>query len=251
VSRWTVLAMALAAASLAAACGRSGAGASATVRVFAASSLTGALEDVADAFEASASGAGVDVTFQFGASSTLAQQLRSGATADVFASADAETMARGAPGAKPVVIARNRLALVVERGNPKGIDSLDDLDASGIVFVLCAPAVPCGRLGAALLAKAGTTAKPASYEENVKAVVSKVALGEADAGVVYETDVAAARRARAADGVALAIADDPALEAVYPMAVLSPSPSARAFGAFVTSDAGQRIFRAHGFLPSS
>lgn len=231
--------------------GASGEPAREKVTVFAASSLTEAFAEIDEAFEASRDGANVDVTFQFGASSTLAQQLQSGATADVFASADTETVARGAPDATPVVIARNRLALVVEKGNPKGIDSLDDLAAPGTVFVLCAPAVPCGRLGAALLAKARVTAEPASFEENVKAVVSKVALGEADAGIVYETDVAAARKAGTADGVPLAVADDPALEAVYPMAVLSTTRAAKAFAAFVTSGAGRRILGAHGFLPPS
>lgn len=237
-----------------AACG-GGSGANgddATVRVFAASSLTEAFSDMATAFQRSGAGdeANVDVLFQFGASSTLAQQIDSGAPVDVFVSADEATMARAAPEATSTVIARNRLALIVEKGNPKSIDGLDDLAAPGVVFVLCVPAAPCGHLGAALLARAGIDAKPASLEENVKAVVSKVALGEADAGLVYQTDVVAAEATGTAQGIAIgATADDPELQAVYPMVVLSHTEGAKAWAAFVTSAAGRRALAEHGFLP--
>lgn len=220
-----------------------------TVRVFAASSLTEAFTELGDAFEDTAGGENADVEFQFGASSTLAQQIESGAVAAVFVSADEESMARAAPGAATVTIARNRLALVVEKGNPKGIDSLDDLARPGVLLVVCAPAVPCGRLGAAMLAKSGAGAKPASLEENVKAVVAKVALGEADAGIVYGSDIGAAEAAGTAEGVSIPLAADPALEAVYPMAVLEPTAGAKAWAAFVTSDRGRRVLAAHGFLP--
>jgi len=220
-----------------------------TVHVFAASSLTEAFTDMAEAFQKSDVDANANVLFQFGASSTLAQQIQSGAAVDVFVSADGATMARAAPKATPTVIARNRLALIVEKGNPKSIDDLDNLAAPGTVFVLCVPAAPCGHLGAALLTKAGVDAPPASLEENVKAVAAKVTLGEADAGIVYETDVAAAVAAGTAEGVTVAAADDEALEAVYPMAVLSRTNSAKAWAAFVTSAAGRRVLTEHGFLP--
>jgi molybdate transport system substrate-binding protein len=143
------------------------------------------------------------------------------------------------------VIARNRLAILVEKGNPKAVDGLPDLSKPDIVTVLCAPEVPCGRFGAAALAAAGVTAKPASLEENVKAVVSKVVLGEADAGIVYATDVQAA--GTQADGIAI----DGAPEAVYPIAVTTAATNrdaAEAWIALVRSKEGRAVLAARGFL---
>lgn len=223
------------------------------VRVLAAASLTEVFTTLAKAFEAAHPG--TTVTPSFGGSSALAEQIRQGAPADVFASADDATMQpleQAGLVEAPTVIARNRLTLVVEKGNPKGIGALADLARPGTVFVLCAPAVPCGRLGAAALQRAGVTARPASLEDNVKSVTNKVALGEADAGIVYVTDVAAARAAGGkVDAVAIAGADDPALAAVYPMAVVKGavnSAGARAWLSFVAGPDGQRALRSAGFL---
>jgi molybdate transport system substrate-binding protein len=241
----------------AAACGSAGSGGSRasparrTLRVFAASSLTEAFGSLGDAFESSHPG--VDVRFNFAASSALAQQITDGAPADVFVSADEPNMAKVVAGGEvagtPVVVARNRLSIVVEKGNPTRVGSLRDLARPGMVVVLCSPQVPCGRYAAAALAKAGVTVKPASLEENVKAVVTKVALGEADAGVVYVTDVRAA--STDVDGVAIDIAGSPELQAVYPAAVLRRDGDrslARAWIDFLRSPDAQRTLASFGFL---
>jgi molybdate transport system substrate-binding protein len=194
----------------------------------------------------------VKVTFNFAGSSALAQQINQGAPADVFVSADETNMKKvtdAGNAANPKTVARNRLAILVEKGNPKAIAGLADLAKPGVVFVLCAAEVPCGKFGAAALAKAGVTAKPASLEENVKAVVSKVTLGEADAGIVYVTDVQAA--GDKAQGVDIDIAADPALEAVYPIAVTTSSTNraaAQAWIDYVLSAEGQKTLGTFGFL---
>lgn len=220
------------------------------LRVFAAASLTEAFAEMGKAFEAEHPG--VKVTFNFAASSALAQQVNEGGPSDVLVSADEPNMKKvtdtgNASG--PRTIARNRLAILVEKANPKDITGLADLGRSGLVFVVCAPEVPCGKFGAAALAKANVTAKPASLEENVKAVVSKVALGEADAGIVYVTDVKAA--GDKAQGVEIDIADDVALEAVYPIAVTKAAANrdmAAAWIEYVLSDDGQKTLARYGFL---
>jgi molybdate transport system substrate-binding protein len=220
------------------------------LRVLTAASLTEAFTELGTAFEADHPD--VTVTFSFAGSSALAQQIDAGAPADVFVSADEATMAGVVDAGNanpPERIARNRLALLVERGNPEHIGGLGDLDRPGLVFVLCAPEVPCGRFGAAALATAGVTATPASLEANVKAVVAKVRLGEADAGIVYATDVEAA--GEATEGVAIAIADDPALEAVYVAAVTTGSAhqaEAAAWIDYLLSADGQATLARHGFL---
>jgi molybdate transport system substrate-binding protein len=223
---------------------------SGSVHVVAAASLTEAFTAMGKAFEAAH--AATKVTFSFAASSALAEQINQGAPADVFASADEANMKKvtdTANAAHPEVFARNRLAILVENGNPKGVTSLGDLARPGITVVLCAPEVPCGRYAAAALAKADVAVKPASLEENVKAVVSKVTLGEADAGIVYVTDVKSA--GAKAQGVAIDIAGDPSLEAVYPIAVTKAATNleaARAWVRFVLSGAGQATLRRFGFL---
>src|SRR5260370_27313499 len=123
----------------------------------------------------------------------LVSQIQQGAIGDVFASADRPNVQKliqaGLTAESPIVFARNDLEIVVGKGNPKHIASLADLARSGLVVVLCAPAVPCGSYAAQALQKAGGSVKPATQEADVKAVLSKVALGEADAGSVYVTDV--------------------------------------------------------------
>jgi molybdate transport system substrate-binding protein len=228
-------------------CGDEGGGT--TLRVLAAASLTDAFTDLARTFEREHPG--VSVSLGFAGSSALVQQIADGAPADVVATADEHTMRaladqRTLAGA-PVVVARNRLAIAVEPGNPQRITDLADLGRPGLVVVLCAPEVPCGRLAAAALATAGVTVVPSSLEENVRAVVARVSLGEADAGIVYATDVRAA--GSRVEGVAI----DVGTEAVYPMAVLAGSrrPSeAKQWLDLVGSDVGQRVLARHGFLPA-
>ena len=231
-------------------CGPGDGGAGGSINVFAAASLTEAFTELGRQFENG--NPKTDVVFNFFSSGVLAQQIVDGAPADVFASADQETMQRLIDAGKAEsarIIARNRLAMVVEAGNPKRVRSLADLVRDDVVFVMCANAAPCGRFGAAALAGAGVDATPKSLEDNVKAVVNRVALGEADAGIVYETDVKAA--GRDVDGITLDNADDPAVEASYPMAVVKGTENraaAEAWVRFVVSADGQRVMKSHGFL---
>ena len=119
------------------------------------------------------------------ASSNLATQINQGAPADVFVSADQDNLQKtidaGTVTPPPVVFAKNRLEIAVEKGNPKKVKSLADLQKSGLVVVLCADQVPCGKYAAQSLAMAGVTINPSSKEENAKATLSKVSIGEADA----------------------------------------------------------------------
>ncbi len=218
--------------------------------VLAASSLVEPFEELGRMFEAGHPD--VKVTFSFAGSSDLARQIDAGAPADVFASADEKTMAAvvaAGQAAEPVVVARNRLAVIVEKGNPKGVRTLADLARSDVVLVLCAAEVPCGRLAAAAFRKAGVAAEPASLEANVKAVVSKVTLGEADAGIVYRSDVQAARDK--VEGVDVVEGADAALQAVYPVALTTAAANrvaAKAWVDLVRSAGGLRALAAAGFL---
>jgi molybdate transport system substrate-binding protein len=220
-----------------------------TLVVLAAASLTEGLREAASAFESRHPG--LTVQPSFAGSPTLAHQIEEGAPADVFASADEATMQRlvdgGHVAGPPAVFARNRLAIVVPPGNPKSIRSLADVARPGLVIVLCAPTVPAGRYAREAFAKAGVAVPRASEEADVKAVVTKVRLGEADAGIAYTTDVHAA--AGAVDGVALPDAHD--VIARYPVAVLREArnrSAAEAFVAFLTSEDGARILARFGFL---
>lgn len=243
----------VAVAALASACGTSApssssaSGLSGTISVFAASSLTAAYTTIGSDFQKSHPGTMVKFTFL--GSSTLVAQIQQGAIGDVFASADQPNMQKLVDAAliagSPATFAHNRLQIVVGAGNPRHITGLSDLSHSALVVLLCAPAVPCGRYAAQALQKAGVTVKPASEEADVKAVVSKVALGEADAGIVYVTDVKAA--GAGVQGVDI----PPALNVVadYPIAVLKDSqdvPLAQAFVRYVLAD-GQRTLTRYGF----
>jgi molybdate transport system substrate-binding protein len=223
-------------------------GAPSDVTVFAAASLTAAFSDLGDAFMAA--NPGVDVTFSFAGSSELAAQLREGAPADVFASADPSNMAAlvdaGLVDGDPATFATNVAEILVEAGNPFDIASVADLADDGLVVVQCAAEVPCGAYAEQVLSNAGVTVTPASLEQNVKAVVAKVLLGEADAGIVYRTDVLAA--GGDADGVP--IPDDVNVIAEYPIGLLADATDprgGRAFIDFVLSVAGQQILADNGF----
>ena len=205
--------------------------------VFAASSLTDVFGDIATAFEAAHPA--VDVTLQFAGSSRLATQINAGASADVFAAADERTAAQ-VDARQVTVFARNRLAIATPPGNPAGVTGLDSLSADDLVLALCAPDVPCGALaeqvgGPQLVAAADTR------EPNVRGVLTKVLLDEVDAGVVYVTDVRAA-----GDAVTGIDIDHPARVA-YPVALLSDSPEAADFVAFVLSPPAQELLAAAGF----
>ncbi len=217
--------------------------------VFAAASLTDAFTELGDAFVAANPGAAV--TFNFAASSELVTQIGEGAPADLFASADPNNMTKltdsGNHGSEPVVFTTNRAEIIVAPGNPEGITGVADLADEHLIVIGCAPEVPCGRYAQQILDRAGVSVTLKSLEENVRAVVSKVALGEADAGIVYVTDVVNA--GDAADGVV--IAGDVNVVAEYQVAVTKGAANpaaAQAFIDFVRSPAGQAILASYGFV---
>jgi molybdate transport system substrate-binding protein len=251
--------LALAAASLlltVTGCGSDGSGAgggadgrgTATVSVLAAASLTESFTTLAREFEADHPGVSVELAFD--SSATLAEQVNAGAPGDVLATADERTMRlvadRGNTSGRPRVFATNHLQLAVPRDNPAGIETFADLDRPGVAYVVCVDSAPCGKLAATVLKTAGITAEPVSEEVDVKAVLSKVQLDEADAGLVYATDaVAAGDRVRAID--------IPASEQNlnrYPIAALEDADEpalARAWVRLVTGAQGQRVLRDAGF----
>ena len=160
------------------------------------------------------------VTFNFAGSASLVTSINNGAPADVFASADTPNMDKvvnaGNATSSPANFATNKLQIVVPAGNPKGIKGLSDLANPGTVVILCAPAVPCGNYANQALTKAAVKVTPKSQEQDVNAVVSKVSLGEADAGIVYVTDVkSAGAKVQGVD-----IPDDQNVIASYPMATI-------------------------------
>ncbi|MEX2205634.1 MAG: molybdate ABC transporter substrate-binding protein [Myxococcota bacterium] len=221
------------------------------VLVFAAASLAEAFTALCDAFASAHAPASVE--HSFAGSPALVAQIESGAPAEVIVTADTESMARleaaGRLASAPALFARNRLEIVVERGNPKGVTGLADLARSDLIVILAAESVPVGRYAREALNSAGVTLAPRSFEPNVKAVLNRVALGEADAGIVYATDVRAAGERVAG----VAIADGQNVSASYPIALVKQAelrPEARAFVAFVLSDAGRAILARFGFLPS-
>nr|WP_283251678.1 molybdate ABC transporter substrate-binding protein [Aeromicrobium duanguangcaii] len=164
------------------------------LEVFAAASLTPAFTEIAREFEDRHDG--VEVRLSVGGSSALAAQIGEGAPADVFAAADEPTMVKVEQEAgedlSPVVFATNTLVLVVPVDDPAGIEAVDDLARAGVKVVLCAPQVPCGAASRRLLAATGTRVRPVSEEQAVSDVMGKVTSGQADAGLVYRTDVLAA-----------------------------------------------------------
>jgi molybdate transport system substrate-binding protein len=218
------------------------------ITVFAASSLTDAFEKVADGLKKTNPGA--RFIFNFGSSSTLATQIVNGAPADVFASADEGNMQKVA-GAEltegdPKAFTANRLEIAVAAGNPKKIIGLTDLSRSDVVLVLAAPTVPAGRYALDALAKAGVAARPVSEEIDVRAVLNKVGLGEADVGIVYVTDVRSAQGR--VTGVEIPVADQ--VVANYPVAVVKGSknaPLASRFIDYLVSPEGQSTLAEFGF----
>jgi molybdate transport system substrate-binding protein len=222
-------------------------GSSDELKVFAAASLTAAFAKIGADF--TAANGGTKVTFNFAGSQALATQIQQAAPADVFASADIPNMdkVKDLVGT-PQNFASNLLAIVVEKGNPKGVKTLDDLASPDLKVVLAAEEVPAGKYAKQILDKAGVSVQPVSQEDNVKAVVTKVSLGEADAGIVYVTDVTAG--GDKVEGVD--IPDDQNVTATYPIATVKASKDqqgAEAFMDLVLSDEGQQVLRKYGFLP--
>ena len=231
--------------------------------VFAAASLGEAFRAIGDAF--SDRNPGVRMSFNFAGSQTLSTQLSHGAGADVFAAADWRQMAAvqeaGLLGSPPVYFANNRLAVAVPAGSD-GVRALADLARPGVRIAVAAAAVPAGiyaRNALDLLAgdeaypddfAAAVLANVATNETSVRGVVQKVALGEVDAGIIYETDAVAPQYAAALRVIPIPLQFNPAAE--YPIAALAASPRpelAQAFIDLVQGDAGQTILREHGFAP--
>src|SRR3981081_4023047 len=219
-----------------------------SITVFAGSSLTDAFKKAGDQLKVQRPG--TDYTFNFASSSTLATQIVNGAPADVVASAD-ETNMQKLVDAKlndsaPIVFVSNRLQIVVAAGNPKRITGRAALAKPGLVVVLAGPAVPAGRYALESLQKAGVTVRPASQEVDVRAVLNKVVLGEADAGIVFVTDVKSA----GARVVGVDIPEQHQVLARYPIAVVRESKNpglARAYVDFLLSDEGQKLLAEFGF----
>ena len=175
-------------------CGGPGGPQDRTLTVLAAASLTESFSELARTFEEA--NPGVTVRLSFGASSALAQQVLAGAPADVLATASTTTMATVTDADRtdgaPVTFATNALVLVTPPADPGGVAALTDLDRDGVTLAVCAPSVPCGVLATEALTAAGVRGNPVTQEDDVKGVVSKVTLGEVDAGLVYRTDATAA-----------------------------------------------------------
>jgi molybdate transport system substrate-binding protein len=224
-----------------------GAGLHGSITVLAAASLKESFTAIGKAFETA--NPGVTVTFSFGASSTLVQQITQGAPADVFASASEKNMQQvvdAKAAADPTPFAKNVLEIAVPTDNPAKIAALQDLAGPGVKVALCQPQVPCGDLAQKVLARAKVTVQPATLEADVKATLTKVQLGEVDAGLVYVTDVKAA-----GDKVTgVQIPADVNESTTYPIAALSGSENAdlaKAFVQYVLSGAAEAELTEAGF----
>jgi molybdate transport system substrate-binding protein len=219
-----------------------------TLEVLAAASLAEAFAEIGRDFERHHQG--VTVRLQNAGSSALVRQVLEGAAADVLATADEDTMARvvraGEAAGTAVLFARNRLAIAVHPEAAARVGSLVDLGRPGLVVVLCAPQVPCGALADRALARAGVTLEPASREPSVKAVLTRVLLGEADAGLVYRSDlVAAGDRV-----VGRELPSELGLTTAYPAVVLARAPNpkgARIFLAWLQGEPARAVLARHGF----
>jgi molybdate transport system substrate-binding protein len=215
-----------------------------TVTVLAAASLTEAFTRIGEDFRAAHPG--TTVTFSFGGSSGLAQQIVAGAPADVFAAASPATMRTvteaGDAAGEPATFARNQLVIAVPKGNPQGVSGLASLSEPGVKVALCAEQVPCG----AAAKKAGVRVTPVTQEQDVKAALAKVKLGEVDAALVYRTDV----RAAAADVDGVEFPESARAVNDYPIVALRDAPNAAgaaAFVAYVRSAPAQRVLADAGF----
>lgn len=224
-----------------------GDGPSGALTVFAAASVIDVFDRLAAEFREEHPG--VEVTISYGASSSSARAIVEGAPVDVFASADEAQMrvvADAGLAVDPVVFAENVLTVAVPEGNPAGITGLADFAREDLTLALCEPAVPCGAAAERLLAAVGIDAVPDTYEQDARAALNKVELGEVDAALVYVTDAQALRQQ--VDAVDVPDADLAVNR--YPVSVLEEAPNpeaAQAFVDLVLSDAGRRALADLGF----
>jgi molybdate transport system substrate-binding protein len=216
--------------------------------VFAAASLTDAFTELAQELEAREPGSAV--ALNVGPSSGLATQITEGAPADVFAPAGPAPMETvvdaGVAGGEPEDFATNLLELAVPPGNPGAVEGVADLGRDELVVALCAGEVPCGQYGRQLLDQAGVRPAVDSEEPDVAALVTKVAAGEVDAGIVYRSDVEAAE----GEIEGIEIPEEDNVVATYPIVVLADAGEpdlARSFVELVQSDEGQAILHRYGF----
>ncbi|MFC7531546.1 molybdate ABC transporter substrate-binding protein [Actinoplanes sp. GCM10030250] len=222
--------------------GESAGAVSGSVTVFAAASLTESFTTIGEQFEAAHPG--TTVTFNFGGSSGLATQINEGAPADVFASASPKNLVTGA--GPPAVFARNQLVIAVAKGNPAGVTGLAGLSRAGLKVALCAEAVPCGAAANTVIEAAGVAVTPVTLEQDVKAALSKLKLGEVDAALVYRTDA----KASAADVDAVEFPESAEAVNDYPIVVLNGARNpagARAFVDYVLSGEGTKVLTGAGF----
>ena len=233
--------------------------------IFAAASLTDAFEEIATAFEAA--NPGTEITYNFAGSQQLAAQLNEGAPADVFASANGRQMEVAIKGTRVVsgtqkAFVRNRLVVITPKDNPAGITTLQDLTKPGLKLILADAAVPVGQYSLDFLAKASALAEytenysptvlanVVSFEDNVRSVLTKVALGEGDAGIVYTTDAAL----DAENIQQIMIPDALNTIASYPIAPIADSANpamAQAFIDYIIAPEGQQILVKYGFIPTT
>jgi molybdate transport system substrate-binding protein len=233
-----------------AACGSdddNGGGSKVTLHVFAAASLTEAFTTLGKQFEKDHPGTKVELNF--GPSSGLAEQITGGAPADVFASAspsNMDTLTQSGDASDPKDFAKNSGEIAVPPDNPAGITSVADLAKPGVKVAVCQSQVPCGKVATEVFANSKVTVKPATEEVDVKSVLTKVTLGEVDAGLVYVTDVKAA-----GDKVkGIEIPDDQNSITSYPIATLKDSKHEKEAGEFVDlvlSDDGSKVLTEAGF----
>lgn len=220
-----------------------------TLTVLGAASLTDAFPEIGDAF--SAEHDGVELQFSFAGSQELVAQVDSGAPADTLALAGTGSLETlKAETGEPVVFAHNKLTIIVPTGNPANIDSIDDLADPDVKVALAGPEVPAGMYAAEAFDNAGITVDPVSEETDVKAVVTRVAVGGADAGVVYVTDAMAASDA---DIETVPIANKDNVIATYPAVSLSASEHAdlsEEFVQYLVSDEAQAVLKSYGFGPA-
>jgi molybdate transport system substrate-binding protein len=255
----TVLVLALVAVVGLSACGSdgkttnaaSGSAASGSVTVFAAASLTESFNDEQATLKTEQPG--LSITYNFAGSGALVTQIQQGAPADVIATADTASMKKLSDAGlveTPTTFAKNKLEILVAPGNPKEIKALSDLARDDVTFVTEDDSVPAGKYAAMALAAADVTVSPVSKEVDVKSAVAKVTSGEADATIVYVTDVTAA----GSKGMGVAIPDGQNVVAEYPIAVVRSAKNhaaAVAFVAAMVSGSGQHALYDRGFLPPS
>jgi molybdate transport system substrate-binding protein len=217
------------------------------ITVFAAASLQGTFTQLGKQFEAAHTGS--KVTFSFGPSSGLATQIMNGAPADVFAAAAVANMnqvVKAGDAQGPSDFARNKMEVAVPPGNPGHVSSVDNLAKSSVKVAVCQPQVPCGVVAKEVFKNANISVSPVTQETDVKSVLTKVELGDVDAGMVYVTDVKAA--GSKVKGVKIPSSDN--ATTTYPIATISKSShasTARAFVNYVLSPTGQKVLKAAGF----